>query len=350
MKTKELKSKLAILGTAITKNPIVPILENILLKDETLRASNIETEVVVTVPGFKGVALFPYHLLKKTIDKLNVDNDIVLVATGEQSSGIEIDGKVKFKFNDAGNDKDFPKKRKTDDKLDTFRINEQDMKTINKAFKFTDTDELRPALTCVCINSEHIAATNSHQLLFKKHNIPLMKEILISNNASASINKLKGDVELEVSKETITLWDNEIEISIKRIDEKFPDYKAVIPDPESRTTKLMVKRTELINILQQADICANTTTHQAILTASNNKLTIISCNTDFGTEFKDQISIISINKFHAGFNVLLFIGILKEFDQDTVTIESNGKSHSAIVVNGEHLLMPVMINNNNDIE
>jgi len=346
MKTKELKNKLITLGTVISKNPAIPVLEYIILENETLRASNLFTEVIVPAPRFKGTALFPYYLLKKTIEKLNVESDITLVAIKEKSSGIKVDGKVKFTFNELDSVEEFPVKREIKGKSDRYAIDRQDMKTIKRAFKFTYTeDELRPAMTCICINNEHIAATDAHQLFFKKHNLydEGKEDILISINVAAAFNKLGDGIMLEVFEETIRFYDSETEISTRRIDEKYPDYKNVIPDPDTRTTKLMVKRQELINILQQADICAHSTTHQVILVASGNKLTVTSKDKDFATNFKDQIPVISKNKFRAGFNAQFFIKILKEFDQDTITIESNGKNSSAIVISNEHLLMPVMI-------
>ena len=63
---------------------------------------------------------------------------------------------------------------------------------------------------------------------------------------------------------------NNLSLSCRLIDAKFPDYKAVIPT--DNPYKLIVNRTDFISALRRLSIFANKTTNQVVLEINGNSL------------------------------------------------------------------------------
>jgi len=200
-------------------------------------------------------------------------------------------------------------------------------------------------MTGIFIGPE-IVATNGHVLTWKKTSgvvndpfiMPQIPVCLLENSRHV-IYKDAGCKWIKLQPENTTDF-----FIFKTIDEKYPNYKAVIPEDVGYNFKISPKL--LLNNLDLADLAANVNTHQAIFSFDENNLFIRS------EDFTDLLPVkySRVPPFEIGFNSRLMQQLLKEkIKNESIEIKL-AAPNKAIVIDDEALLMPVTLGNYLDNE
>lgn len=239
------------------------------------------------------------------------------------------------------------------DIVDSITIDSAVFKNMNKAIKFVSKDNLRPAMTCVCLAMDkykvEVVATDCHRL----YQSPIFEcsqdaklNLLISPKDAKELAKMKfADTITEIN----ILKNNQIEIAGKIIDvldAKFPDYKVVIPEYD---TYMEFNKEQFVSNVKQVIPFANKVTSQVTFHL-NGSIALNAQDVDFSFESNKEMPYLTKNFVDTdiAFNGKFLLDAMDIFKDKTVKMYSEGQSRkAAIFSNGTDkvLVMPLMINN-----
>jgi DNA polymerase-3 subunit beta len=366
--TSTLLKHLQTVNGASSSSTVLPILENFLfeIKDGnlTLSATDLQTSMTTSLPvecKEQGKVAVPSRILLDTLKTLpdqpinfNIDDNNFSI---EISAG---DGKYKLS---GENGDDFPK-IPTVENASSVNIPASVLsEAITKTIFAVSNDELRPAMTGVfCqLSPEHITfvATDAHKLvryrrtdakadaaasfILPKKALTLLKAALPNSDSNVSI---------EFNATSAFFKFDNINLICRLIDERYPDYEAVIP--KNNPNKLVLDRTLFLNTLRRVVIFANKTTHQVRLKITGSELNISSEDLDFANEAHERLSCqYEGEDLEIGFNARFLIEMLGNLSGDEVTLELSTPNRAGLLIpqtNDENenvlmLVMPVMLNN-----
>jgi DNA polymerase-3 subunit beta len=361
----ELLKHLATISGVIASNPIVPILENFLLELEegnlTITASDMQTVMITEAQvesKDKGSIAVPAKLLMETLRSL--PEQPIIVNLDEESFGVElITANGRFKL--AGeNPLDFPRAPAVNR---NFSI-EMDSNVLGSAISntifATSTDDLRPAMTGVFVqvetDSTTFVATDGHRLVrYRRADVKSEKatSMILPRKAlmllKASLPNGSMPVKAEFSNSNAFFSFGNIKMICRLIDERYPDYENVIPDPNH----MKIGRAELLSTLKRISIYSNKTTHQIRLKVSGNDLEISAEDLDYSNEANEKLSCEYTGEdMEIGFNAKFLIEMLSNLNTDNLTLEMSQPNRAGLIVPEDKeenedmllLVMPVMLN------
>jgi DNA polymerase III subunit beta len=373
---KDLLKKITWLMQSISSNPVVPILENLLFEKGVIYSNNLQVAQVILTP-IRGTFLFPAKELQKILKEL--DKDDMVSFEGDSSVDINkvrllVNGKVAFTYC-VENPSEFPKIAKCEEIVAEF-TGPNDFKLIHGLKKYVSTDALRPAMTCIHVDEENIAATNGNWLVYKDHKetifhsfVPLMITAKVADiikdftHGTVKVFRYNGAVS------SMAIKENTRGVVFNYVDEKYPDYKNVIP--ENSNIKLSLNKKNLVKHLKLAMLAANKTTYQIVLSLSYGSLVTrikaedLDFEREYVADFWSDLSWTSPRKrneegmfvdgdlpnagdpFAIGFNAKFLLSIVEDIDQETIVLEMTAPNRG-VIINKEFLLMPVMISNYGD--
>ena len=149
---------------------------------------------------------------------------------------------------------------------------------LKKFAKFTSTDELRPSMNCVAITGNKIAATDAHKLIWQDFEFD--DTVLIP----ASVIKLlpkKEYISFDVYDKYVKINLDGYHVIYQTINEKFPQYSALIPQTFTSTLKFNPKLIEWSKHEYVDD--------KIKFTQKDNKLFIQSQNIDLDKQYVQEI-------------------------------------------------------------
>lgn len=203
---------------------------------------------------------------------------------------------------------------------------------------FVSKDDLRPTITGLHWSNKNseLVATDAHILKRVETCIKPSKDLLID---SAVFNIPEGLYDVYESQEYITFENKEFIFMIKDTGYTYPNYKAIIPTDFNQ--KLEVGYKYFVECLNDALICANSYTSKGVIDGNILK----SEDLDMQSSFKCELMAKETSSFAFGFNIKFMLSALKEIrNADVVTIDLVSENR-AMIINGNTLLMPLMINN-----
>lgn len=369
--SKEFLKALNFAGKAQVNNPIIPILECVLIESKSKNLLSITgsdgNTTISTDCGmhdcdsviFKLAA--PYELLSKTLSGL--PNTPITVTYSEQG---EFDYLLTIGFGE-----------------DIYKIPCEDPNVFLKTPTFTDaksismpgnslsraismvshcvsSDDLRPAMTGVfmSVNNDSIefCATNGHILANYKTSFESVEseiKVIIpakfSRFLSEAIGETESEVILSVGSRFMSVEFGEWKAYCSLIDERYPDFKNAIPtdfEYEAVLNSESIKAS-----LKRAIAYANISTSLAKFTFYGSKLQLDADETDLNRSASQKIDIESdIDSFTIGFNLKIFAGLLSTVNGD-FNIKMISANRAAMIFpearkNEEiqYLIMPVMLN------
>ncbi len=366
--TSILLKQLQAISGASSSSTVLPILENFLfeIKDNllTISATDLQTSMVTSLQieaKEEGRVAMPSKILIETLKTL--PDQPVAFSVDTKTLAIEIsagDGKYKLSGENAD---DFPKIPVVDNvstvNMGTSMLSE----AINKTIFAVSNDELRPAMSGVLVQlaeeSVTFVATDAHKLvryrrtdigtdkptslILPKKALTLLKSSLPSDDSSVSI---------EYNNTNAFFRFGNIHLICRLIDERYPDYEAVIP--QVNPNKLTVDRLLFLNTLRRVVIFANKTTHQVRLKISGSELHISAEDLDFSNEAHERLSCqFEGQDMEIGFNAKFLVEMLNNLDSAEVVIEMSTPNRAGLLIpaikaDNEDILMlvmPVMLNN-----
>ena len=352
---------------ALSVSTVLPILENFLfeIKDNqlTISATDLQTSMITSLSieaKEEGRIAVPAKILTETLKTLP---DQPIAFTVDQSTfAIEIsagDGKYKLSGENA---EDFPKIPAVEN-ASVVRIPASVLsESINKTIFAVSNDELRPAMTGVLCQLENesttFVATDAHKLVrYRRKDVrsETATSFILPKKALALLKSSLPTEDVEVSLEynaTSAFFQfNNIHLICRLVDERYPDYEAVIP--QVNPNKLTIDRLLFLNSLRRIVIYANKTTHQVRLKITGSELNISSEDLDFANEAHERLSCqFEGEDMEIGFNAKFLIEMLNNLNSTEVHIEMSSSNRAGLIIPAElddeedvlMLVMPVMLN------
>ncbi|MDF3078081.1 MAG: polymerase beta subunit [Sphingobacteriaceae bacterium] len=366
--TSTLLKQLQAVNGASSSSTVLPILENFLfeIKDGnlTISATDLQTSMTtsLTVESKEdGKVAVPAKILLETLKTL--PDQPISFSIDDKTFAIEIsagDGKYKLS---GENGEDFPKIPSVDNASSVNLTASVLSEAINKTLFAVSSDELRPAMTGVfCqLSTQNITfvSTDAHKLvryrradaksdssasfILPKKALTLLKSSLPSEDVNVSV---------EYNTTSAFFRFGNINLICRLIDERYPDYEAVIP--QNNPNKLTLDRASFLNSLRRVVIFANKTTHQVRLKITGSELNISSEDIDFANEAHERLSCqYEGDDMEIGFNARFLIEMLGNLSGEEVTLEMSTPNRAGLLIPQTNddkedvlmLVMPVMLNN-----
>jgi DNA polymerase III subunit beta len=366
--TSVLLKQLQAVNGASSSSTVLPILENFLfeIKDGnlTISATDLQTSMTTSLPvesREEGKIAIPSKILMETLKTL--PDQPIAFTVDDQTFAIEISaGDGKYKLSGENGD-DFPKIPTVENASAVNLPASVLSEAINKTLFAVSNDELRPAMTGVfCqLSPEFLTfvSTDAHKLvryrrmdaksdsaasfILPKKALTLLKSSLPSEDVNVAV---------EYNNTSAFFRFGNINLICRLIDERYPDYEAVIP--QNNTNRLTIDRPLFLNSLRRVVIFANKTTHQVRLKITGSELNISSEDIDFSNEAHERLSCqYDGEDMEIGFNARFLIEMLNNLSGDEVNLEMSTPNRAGLLIpqtNNEDedvlmLVMPVMLNN-----
>jgi DNA polymerase-3 subunit beta len=366
--TSTLLKQLQAVNGASSSSTVLPILENFLfeIKDGslTISATDLQTSMTTSLPVESkedGKVAVPSKILLETLKTL--PDQPVAFSVDAQTFAIEIsagDGKYKLS---GENGEDFPKIPTVENASSVSMPASVLAEAINKTIFAVSNDDLRPAMTGVfCqLSPQNITfvATDAHKLVRYRRNdtkSDAAASFILPKKAltllKASLGSDDSAVSLEYNSTSAFFRFGNINLICRLIDERYPDYEAVIP--QSNPNKLTLDRSQFLNSLRRVVIFANKTTHQVRLKINGSELNISSEDVDFSNEAHERLGCqYEGEDMEIGFNAKFLIEMLGNLEGDEVTLEMSTPNRAGLLIPQTTddkedvlmLVMPVMLNN-----
>ncbi len=369
-----LLKNLQLAGGIISTNVVLPILEDFLLELEgntlTITGGDMETMIKVQMEVQKdleqadadntdGRICISSKILTEYLK--NLPEQPVHFKVHQQDQSIEISSNTgKYKIGGEKAD-EYPKEPQPEDtssfQIPAIRLTE----AINSTLFAASSDTLRPAMTGVYFELEPdgitFVATDAHRLVKLTRtdvNCPESGGIIVPRKPLQQLRNLlpADETLLNVSYNSSHLFiqNDQIRLSCRLIEGKFPPYKAVIPT--DNPFNLIINRTELISSLRRVSIFANKSTSQVVFDIVGSTVNISAQDIDFSYEGNEKLSAQYVgDDMKIAFNAKLLIELLGNLDGEEVKIELSMPSRAGIFRPVEQveqedllmLLMPLMV-------
>ncbi len=362
-----LLKQLQSISGALSSNTVLPILENFLFEINsgllTISATDLQTTMTTTLnveAKENGKIAVPSKILLDTL-KTFADQPVIFTINDENFAIEMSAGDGKYKLS-GENGEDFPKIPKVENAASLAISASTLAEAIGKTLFAVSTDELRPAMTGVyCqMSTENITfvATDAHKLVrYRRRDAKadvsssfiLPKKAL--NLLKSSLPAEDVNVNVEYNNANAFFSFNNINLICRLIDEKYPDYEAVIP--VNNPNKLTIERALFLSCLRRVSIFANKTTHQVRLKISGSELQISAEDLDFANEAYERLSCqYEGEDIEIGFNARFLVEMLSNLETEEVALEMSTPNRAGILfpVNADNnedvlmLVMPVMLN------
>jgi len=365
--TSTLLKQLQAVNGASSSSTVLPILENFLfeIRDSilTISATDLQTSMTTSLPvesKEEGKIAVPSKILLETLKTL--PDQPIAFNIDDTTFAIEINaGDGKYKLSGENGD-DFPK-IPTVENASTVNLPASVLsEAINKTIFAVSNDELRPAMTGVfCqLTPQHLTfvSTDAHKLVRYRRmdaksesaaSFILPKKALTLLKSSLPADDVNVAVEYNTTSAFFRFGN--INLICRLIDERYPDYEAVIP--QNNTNQLTLDRALFLNSLRRVVIFANKTTHQVRLKITGSELNISSEDLDFSNEAYERLSCqYEGEDMEIGFNARFLIEMLNNLSGEEVTLEMSTPNRAGLLIpqtNDERenvlmLVMPVMLN------
>lgn len=272
----------------MTKNLNLPILQNVLVKAEggiiRFTATNLEMAVNCTVRGKveeAGEYTIPSKLFFDYVSLL--PNETIRIETQDQNARVEC-GSHKTKIHGLGAS-EFPLVPRVEGEQ-SFQIPVEEFKrSLSQVLFAVATNESRPELTGVAFSFfSHdgegrltLASTDSYRLAEKT--IPIVSQvndafaIVVPSKTLHEVNRIlsvfKDDVELpssltmHLSNSQLVFMYGPVELISRTIDEKYPDYKAIVPSQFQTHTE--IDREDFVKAVKTASLFSRTGLNDVVL-------------------------------------------------------------------------------------
>lgn len=365
--TSTLLKQLQAVSGALSSSTVLPILENFLfqIKDGnlTISATDLQTSMTTSLTvetNENGRIAIPSRILLDTLKSLPEQPVTILV--DDKTFGIEIkagDGNYKLS---GENGEDFPKIPVVENASSVSLPASVLAEAINKTIFAVSNDELRPAMTGVyCqLSPQHFTfvATDAHKLVryrrMDAHSATTTSFIMPKKALTllkSSLPTEDVDVSVEYNSTSAFFKFGNINLVCRLIDERYPDYDAVIP--LNNPNKLTIDRLAFLGSLSRVAIYANKTTHQVRLKIEGNELNISSEDIDFSNEAHEKLTCqYEGEDMEIGFNARFLIEMLRNLSCEEVSLEMSTPNRAGLLLpqGGDEnedvlmLVMPVMLN------
>ncbi|MGO2102824.1 MULTISPECIES: DNA polymerase III subunit beta [Psychroflexus] len=360
--------KLQLLGGVLNNNNTLPILDNFLFEISSgklsMTASDLETTITSTLEietTDEGSIAVPAKLILDTL-KTFPEQPLTFVVNENNTLEISSDqGKYEIAYADA---EDYPNEIEVEDAMTTDIQGDILATAIHKTLFATGNDDLRPVMNGVLFQMNEqgttFVGTDAHKLV-KYHRADKVVEkatefIMPKKPLTILRNTLQGeenDVKIEYNESNAKFIFEDIQLTCRLVDGKYPNYEAVIP--QENPNVLVVDKSQFLNSVKRVSIFSNKTTHQIRLKIAGSELHISAEDVDYSNRAKERLTCdYQGDDIEIGFNSKFLIEMLGNLTADQVQLRMSLPNRAGILTpvdgleEGETitmLVMPVMLSN-----
>ena len=243
---------------------------------------------------------------------------------------------------------------------------------VDTADKFAIMDELRPQLSCLCIDvaedrSEVVfVGTNGQTLVKMTHSNDPAKggsdffrggkpgNMLIHRNYFRTISAFEGseDITIENDGHTIRFTSGETELICKQVEGRYPNYNAVIP--KNNPFYVVFDKKEMLDILRRVSLFSSNASNLVEIKKNGIFLTVSANDEDFAVSGEDQVCIADAqcdDGFRIGLNSTAFQKCINPIPSDTIRMQLLDPTRAIVITADEPapkvltLCMPMVLNN-----
>ena len=243
---------------------------------------------------------------------------------------------------------------------------------VDTADKFAVNDELRPQLSCLCIDvaedrSEVVFVGTNGQLLVKMtHSNQPAKggsdffrggqpgKTLIHRSYFRTLSVFDGceDITIENDGQTIRFTSGDMELICKQVEGRYPNYNSVIP--KNNPFYVVFDKKEMINILRRVSLFSSNASNLVEIKKNGIFLTVSANNEDFSVSGEDQVCITDArceDNFRIGLNSTSFQTCINPIPSDTIRMQLSDPQRAVVITADEPapnvltLCMPMVLNN-----
>jgi len=332
----------------INRKSTLPILGHICIRDGYIQATDLETTVRMKINSDSNYTIL-FSLLKTILKARPKELTVTMLEEGEVA--IQYDNRrVTFTSLDT---EEFPALPSGKFKA----VGQWPKEVIRKLYEqltFASTDELKPALTGVYLHQNKVltsCATDGHVLRWIKNADPervsklknSFQGIIPRKSLQILSRIVKGNVNVAASKTHLRLKLNkDTELFTRLIDEKYPDYKSVIPGKFSGSARLNTKG--LQTLISDALPFVNRETKLGAFTVNGN-LTVAVKDADRNIQWDSGLPLYaqSGNDIIIGLSLVYLEKITKSISSEKV-LWKYGSPISASILTGDNGKPPNEIN------
>jgi DNA polymerase-3 subunit beta len=366
--TSALLKHISAISGVIPSNPVVPILENFLFEIEqgklNITASDLQTSIITEMEveaEEDGSIAIPARMLMDTLK--NLPEQPVTFTIDFSSYSVEIssdNGRYKLSGENAA---DFPKVPELGSADKVELMTDTMASAIGYTLFSTSTDEMKPAMNGVFFsidgNEANFVSSDSHRLTrYTRKDITSEREasMIVHKKAlqvlKSSMPSMNVPLTLEFNESNAIFSFENVKLICRLIDERFPDYKNVIPS--GNDNHIVLDRQEMIGSLKRLVIYANKSTNQVRFSIKGNELKVSSEDLDFSNEASERVFCEHDGAdIEIGFNAKFLLEILNNIHSDKVTLQLSEPGRAGLVVPKEidgdedllMLVMPIMLHN-----
>jgi DNA polymerase-3 subunit beta len=355
--SKQLEKLLLTVGSALSSNPIIPIMEN-------YKVDVLQDRVVATATD--GQVTITSHILNTSIETFSFCVGAKLLATlknlPQQPLSLAYDynkstlvvktatGRYRLPTQDV---EDFPSMQEfAGEGVD---LTGEEAITIFSTHAIASSDMLRDNLRCVYLDKTNtaIAATDAHKLIkIEMEKLEgLDNSMLIPKDTckkALALLKVNDNVNIKSTENKVCFTIGNTIISAVLADASYPDYRAVIP--RSSNIAADIDKNALLRMLKRIMPYTSKSTSMVRLTFTKDTLTVTAEDLDMGNKAEESISIQYQydNPLVIGFNSRFVIDVLGQLTTDTINVEMQNASMPMVLKEDGSdaktcILMPVML-------
>lgn len=242
---------------------------------------------------------------------------------------------------------------------------------VDTADKFAVMDELRPQLSCLCIDvaedrSEVVfVGTNGQTLVKMTHSNDPAKggsdffrggqpgNILIHRSYFRTISAFDGseDITIENDGHTIRFTSGETELICKQMEGRYPNYNAVIP--KNNPFYVVFDKKEMLDILRRVSLFSSNASNLVEIKKNGMFLTVSASDEDFAVSGEDQVFIADAqcdDNFRIGLKSTSFQTCINSIPSDTIRMQLLDALHAVVITADDPapkvmtLCMPMILN------
>ena len=242
---------------------------------------------------------------------------------------------------------------------------------VDTADKFAIMDELRPQLSCLCIDvaedrSEVVfVGTNGQTLVKMTHSNDPAKggsdffrsgdpcKMLIHRNYFRTISAFEGseDITIENDGHTIRFTSGETELICKQVEGRYPNYNAVIP--KNNPFYVVFDKKEMLDILRRVSLFSSNASNLVVIKKNGIFLTVSANDEDYAVSGEDQVCIADAqcdDNFRIGLKSTSFQTCINSIPSDTIRMQLLDASHAVVITADDPapkvmtLCMPMILN------
>lgn len=363
-----LLKQISAINGVVASNPIIPILENVLVELDgnslSLTTSDLQTVMFTTVDvtgSENGSICLPAKLLVETLR--NLPDQPVTISADQATFAAEIqtsNGRYKLS---GENPIDFPKVPEVN-KTSSIQLPAHVLAdAINNTLLAVSVDDMRPAMTGVLVQMTNeytnFVATDGHRLIRYRRNdigsggnanIILPKKALGLLKSTLPTDETEVNVDFSSSNAFFTF--DSFQLICRVIDERFPEYENAIP--KANNNIVTINRMELLGTVRRISIYSNKTTHQIRFKLAENKLTVSAEDLDFSNEANEELTCdYTGTPLEIGFNAKFISELISNLDSKFVELKLSEPNKAGLLIPSDQdenedilmLVMPVMLSN-----